>query len=384
MSTEDPTCSITEHFDKLNDPRVVGRSAHLLHDILVIAICAVIAGADGWVAVEQFGHAKEAWFRSFLRLPNGIPSHDTFGRVFAALDAEELSKCFASWIAALSQAFGRQVVAIDGKTLRRSFDTASGKGAIHMVSAWAAEARLVLGQVKTDEKSNEITAIPKLLELLHIEGCIVTIDAMGCQKKIAAQIVEQGGDYVLGLKGNQSTMCSEVEELFMSMPLEDIANGKRRSEVACDYHETVDGDHGRIETRRFWCTGEVDWFADRDQWKGLASFGMVESRREVGDKVSIERRYFISSLDGTDAKHFLQATRSHWGVENGLHWTLDVQFREDDSRIRTGNAAENFGLLRRIALNLLKQEKTAKIGVKNKRLKAGWDERYLLRVLTGR
>lgn len=383
MCADDPTCSITEHF-KLNDPRVVGRTHHLLHDILVIAICAVIAGADGWVAVEQFGHAKEAWFRSFLRLPHGIPSHDTFGRVFAALDPGELSKCFTSWIAALWQVFRGQVVAVDGKTLRHSFDTASGKGAIHMVSAWAAEARLVLGQVKTEEKSNEITAIPKLLELLHIAGCIVTIDAMGCQKKIAAQIVDQGADYVLGLKGNQSTMCNEVEELFVSMPLEDIAEGKARAEVGYDYHETVDGDHGRIETRRCWCTGEVDWFADREQWKGLASFGMVESRREVGDKVSIERRHFISSLDGTDAKQFLQATRSHWGVENGLHWTLDVQFREDDSRIRTGNAAENFALLRRIALNLLKQEKTAKIGVKNKRLKAGWDERYLLRVLTGR
>ncbi len=241
---------------------------------------------------------------------------------------------------------------------------------------------MTLGQVKVKDKSNEITAIPELLRVLDLAGCIVTIDAMGCRKKIAQEIVEQGADYVLSLKGNQGTMQAEVEELFASMPLEQIADGQTVPDVTCDFHQTVDADHGRVETRRCWRPSDVDWFEDRDRWKGLASFGMVEAKREIKDKVSIERRYFISSLPGCDAKRFLKATRDHWGVENRLHWTLDVTFGEDNSRARSGNAAENVAALRRLALNMLKNETSKKkLSLRSKRLMAGWNGDYLKKVL---
>jgi len=370
-----PVDTIYAYFGSVPDPRLDRTKRYSLKDIIVVAVCAVICGADGWVGVEEFGKSKIDWFRRFLDLPNGIPSHDTFGRVFSLLDSEKFMECFANWIGGVANLTAGEVVAIDGKTLRRSFDTASSKSAIHMVSVWACENGLVLGQVKTEEKSNEITAIPKLLDGLEVSGCIVTIDAMGCQKKIAKKIVDKDGDYLFGLKGNQGILNDDVREFFR------YADGEQFKDIPHDYTETVDGEHGRIETRRVWCTSDIDWFQEKHLWKGLGSFGMVESERTVGDKTSVERRYFISSLPGDDAEQFGRAVRQHWQVENKLHWTLDISFREDDCRVRSGHAAENRAVLRHIALNLLKKEKSIKLGVKNKRLKAGWDDDYRLKVL---
>jgi predicted transposase YbfD/YdcC len=366
--------SIAAHFAALPDPRVDRMKLHSLHDILVIAICAILCGADDWASIELFGKAKESWFRKFLDLPHGIPSHDTFGRVFAALDAEAFSKCFVSWIQAIAELSCGEVVAIDGKTLRRTFDRAAEKAAVHMVSAWASANRMVLGQVKTADKSNEITAIPKLLDMLALKGCIVTIDAMGCQKEIVAKIVEKEADYVLGLKGNQGTLHALVEAYFREALKADFAG------VEYSYHETAERAHGRQEVRRIWCTSDLDWFERIDDWAKLRSIAMVERERVVAGQKSIEKSYYISSLIGRSAKRFGKATRDHWGVES-MHWTLDMAFREDESRMRMGNAAANLATMHHIALNLLKQEKTAKVGVKNKRLKAGWDESYLLKLL---
>ncbi len=368
--------AIWDYFADLPDPRDDRGQRHKLGDIIVIAICAVICSADDWMQVAEFGAAKEPWLRTFLELPHGIPSHDTFNRVFGALDTEALERCFILWIKALAGASKGKLIAIDGKTLRRSFDRAHKKAAIHMVSAWALKNELVFAQLATEAKSNEITAIPKLLELLDLAGVTVTIDAMGCQRQIARQITEQGGDYVLALKGNQGRLHSEVR-LFLDAVIAGSLKG-----IAHDSHEETDGDHGRIETRRAWVTSEVDWFEDHAQWPGLTSFAAVECERTTGGKTTCERRYFISSLSGHDAQAMAHAVRGHWGIENKLHWSLDVSFAEDQSRMRQGNAAENFSRLRRIALNLLKQDKTRKIGIKGKRRRAGWDEDYLLHILT--
>lgn len=278
--------SITEHFKLLNDPRVDRTKMHSLHDILVIAICAVIGGADSWTDVEMFGKSKEEWFRRFLKLPNAIPSHDTFGRVFSMLDPEEFGQCFIRWLTAVAKKLTGKVISVDGKTIRRSFDRASGKGAIHMVSAYASECQLVLGQVKTQAKSNEITAIPELLRMLDISGCIVTIDAMGCQKEIVRKIVNQKGDYVLGLKGNQGTLHKEVSEYF------EWAKANQFKDVPHDFYETVEKEHGRIEVRRYFCTNEIEWFEDIGQWFNLRSIIMVEATRTIGDKTSYETRYY--------------------------------------------------------------------------------------------
>jgi len=367
--------SLVYHFASLEDPRVLERSRHKLIDILVIAICGVICGADDWVSIAEFGEAKEGWFREFLELPNGIPSHDTFGRTFSLLSPEAFQESFVSWVRSLTGVF-EGLVAIDGKTLRRSHDHRAGKAAVHMVSAWASENGVVLGQVKTEEKSNEITAIPELLRALSVKGCLVTIDAMGCQKAIAKQIIDQGGDYLLALKGNQSKLADEVEAVFST------ADGAGYEGYAVDYYETEERNHGRHEIRRYWSLASEDLLVNTGPWVNLNMIGMMESQRTVDGETSIEYRYYIASIENS-ATEFARAVRGHWGIENGLHWVLDVALREDDCRVRKGNAPENLALLRHIAVNAVKQEKTKKLGVKNKRLKAGWDETYLAKILCG-
>lgn len=371
-----PKLAIVEHFESVEDPRIDRSKEHLLIDILTIAILAVICGADGWVGIETYGRAKYNWLKTFLALPNGIPSHDTFARVFARLKPEQLQASFLSWVRSVSRVSKGELIALDGKTVRRSYDKGKDKGAIHMVSAWASQNRLVLGQRKVEEKSNEITAIPELLNVLDINGCIVSIDAMGTQTAIAQQIVAQGGDYVLALKGNQGNLFEDVQQLF------DWAKARAFKDIEHDFYETLDTSHGRIEKRRCWTLGEVEELVDRDKWADLNCIAMVEACRTSGDKTTREVRYYISSL-APQAKSLAEAIRTHWSIENPLHWVLDVAFREDECRIRNGHAPENFTLLRHLALSALNQETTAKVGIKNKRLRAGWDDDYLLKVLAG-
>jgi len=369
--------TIAEHFSGVQDPRVERTKEHPLVNIIVIAICGVICGADSWVDIEHFGRAKADWLAQFLELENGIPAHDTFGRVFARLDPEEFQAGFVSWIQAVSKITAGEIVAIDGKQLRRSHDGRLGKKAIYMVSAWATGNHLVLGQRKVDEKSNEITAIPKLLEMLALAGCIVTIDAMGCQTEIAAEIIAQDAEYVLALKGNQGRLHEDVAEMFAYFEKIDFAG------VEHDYHRSVNGGHGRIEIRECWTFDPHQWadyFRTLQHWPQLRTVVMVVAQRQTDAQVTRETRFYISSLE-SDARQLLQAVRSHWGIENGLHWVLDIAFREDDSRIRTDHAPENMAVLRHIALNLLKQEQSAKCGIHAKRLKCAWDEAYLMKVL---
>jgi len=372
------SASIAEHFGSISDPRIERQKLHLLIDILSIAICASICGADKWEDVEDFGKAKESWFKTFLVLPNGIPSHDTFNRVFNRLDPNEFQRSFLSWISAVSELIHGQVIAIDGKVLRRSHDRGAGKSAIDMVSAWATENHLVLGQVKVDEKSNEITAIPKLLKALEISGCIVTIDAMGCQKDIAEEIIDQGADYVLALKDNQGNLFEDVKLLF-----DDLEESEYKA-YTFDYHKTVNKGHGRIEIRECWTISEIaniSHLRGYKDWEKLNTVSRIRAQRWIGEEKSCEDRYHIASITG--AKKVLNSVRSHWGIENGLHWTLDMTFDEDRSRIRKEYGAENLAVLRHIALNLLKQEQTSKRSIRGKRLLAGWDENYLLKVLAG-
>jgi predicted transposase YbfD/YdcC len=376
MAPETPQASITEHFAELDDPRRFNKR-HKLLDILVISICAAIAGADGWEHVELFAETNEEWLRGFLELPHGIPTRHTFSRVFAALDPEQFQDCFVQWIQAVDKLSKGQIIAADGKALRRSHDRRLGKKALYMVSAWASGSGLVLGQTKVDEKSNEITALPELLDMLEIEGCIVTVDAIHCQTETARTIIEKQADYVFPVKENQPRLLDSLQLLF--------DDPEEMQWVACDHDRTVDKGHGRIEIRECWTTSDPEYLHHIDtlaEWKGLRSIAMVQAERQLGEDTTTTRRYFISSLE-RDAEQLLHAVRSHWGIENKVHWVLDIVFREDDSRIRKGNGAENFAVLRHIALNLLRREKTVKRSLKGKRMKAGWDKNYLLKVLTG-
>jgi predicted transposase YbfD/YdcC len=373
-----PDRGLLRFFRELPDPRGCNK-LHTLTDMLVIAICAVICGADGWVQVEQFAKAKEKFFRSFLELEQGIPSHDTFGRVFARLNPDAFEACFTAWTRSLTQTAQEKLISIDGKAIRRSFEHAWDKsGMAHLVSAFASDNRMVFGQLAVADKSNEITAIPRLLELLNVRGATVTIDAMGCQKNIAKKIVDGQGDYYLAVKENQPQLHQKVKRLLDEAILEHFAGVKH------DYFEQTDGGHGRIETRRAWVTSEVKWLGDlRHEWAGLNVLVAVEAVRQINGKTSTERRYYIASNKTVTAQAAAESIRGHWGIENQLHWSLDMSFNEDASRIRKGRGAENFSRLRRIALNLLQRETSRKVGIKTKRLVAGWDHDYLLGLLTG-
>lgn len=365
--------NIVEHFTDMTDPREDNRR-HLLLDIIVIVICASICGAEKWEDIEAFGRSKEPWLRRFLKLPQGIPSHDTFARVFARLDPKVLNERFVSWVALVNPHHTQEIISIDGKTLRGSADSGSGTQAIHMVSAWANRAGLTLGQKKVREKSNEITAIPQVLAMLELTGCVVTIDALGTQTSIAEQIIDAGAEYVLAVKGNQETLHEQVGLYF-----QDIETDKRTA-AESDYDKTVEVDHGRIEIRECWASSKIQWLDGRENWKGLKSICAVKAQRIIGEKTSTRWLYYISSLP-PEAKSSAHIIRSHWGIENSLHWVLDVAFREDECRKHKDNAGENFAILRHLTLNLLKQEKTCKRSIAGKRLLAGWDTAYMEKVL---
>lgn len=368
---------IEDHFSKVNDPRTDRTKHHKLIDMIAIAICAVICGAEGWVDIELFGNSKIHWLATFLELPNGIPSHDTFGRVFSLIDAQQFQLAFYEWVWAVNDIIQGQVINIDGKCLRGSDDQRLGKRAIYMVSAWAVENEIVLGQRKVDEKSNEITAIPELLKILSISGCIVTIDAMGTQTNIAKTIREANADYILSVKENQGHLFEDISTLFA---VDQTQNFKYAS---FEYKKTVNKGHGRIDVRECWSTSNPEYLnliRGSENWVGLQSIVMVACTRIIDDKESKFVRYYISSLP-SNAERILQAVRSHWSIENKLHWVLDVALNEDRSRIRKDQAPENFAVLRHIALNLLKQEKTAKGGIHAKQFQAALNEDYLLKVL---
>lgn len=379
VTSEHPLEFLEQHFGFIEDPRLDRQKDHLLLDIIGLTIIGTLSGADNWVAIEEFGKAKQAFLKEWLLLPNGIPSHDTLGRVFSILSSSELEKGFVSWIRSISEVTQGQVVAIDGKRLRGSYDKKSNKTAIHMVSAWATANQISLGQLKVDDKSNEITAIPELLRILDIAGCIITIDAMGTQKEIAHLIRSKKADYVLALKQNQGELYEEVKATFDHLV----------DTHFCQQDQKWDKGHGRIESRKCYVLDlqapDFNWILsnDLDQWSDISSLIMIKAKRWKEDQVQTQFRYYISSLStqGKDAQAFNHIVRTHWGIENQLHWTLDVVFKEDASRVRTGFADQNLSIIRRMALNLLKQEKTLKVGIQNKRMRAAWDNDYLVKIL---
>jgi predicted transposase YbfD/YdcC len=369
------SASIEEHFSTLEDPRIDRNKLHELMDIVILVLCAVSSGADGWEAIEEFGQEKLDWLRKFAPFANGVPSHDCIANVLSRLSPKGFQQCFRSWTGAVSEATQGEVIAIDGKSARGSHDRKRSRKALHMVSAWASTNRLVLAQEATQEKSNEITAIPKLLELLELKGCIVTIDAMGCQRAIAEQIIAQGGDYVLGLKGNQSVLQEGVEDFFTVAMAGDFAG------VEYDYTEEVDQDHGRLEVRRYWVTEDLRTLPNTQLWQGLRSIGMVERQCLIGETQTLQRRYYINSIRA-EAKRFAHAVRDHWGVENRLHWRLDVVFAEDASRIRKGNAPAIMTSIRHLCMNLFEQEPSS-MRLSKKRRKAAWNDDYRAKVVFG-
>ncbi len=362
-----------KHFSELEDPRQRAKVLYPLDEVLLLTLCAVLSGAEGWVGVALFGQKKLGFLRRFLPFFEGTPSHDQLGLIFAALDAAQFQHCFTVWVSALTETV-KGVVAVDGKTLRRSFDRAGAKAAVHMVSAWSSRQRMVLGQQAVDDKSNEITAIPQLLELLELKGAIVSIDAMGCQKEIARCIIDKKADYLLALKGNQGTLRDDVELLFREQAERNFA------ELKVSRHQTVDADHGRLEIRDYVVTEDIEWLTKRHPWKGLRSVVAVTARRETADKTSSETRFFISSL-AADAKIIAPAIRDHWSIENSLHWVLDMVFRDDECRIRKKNAPANFTTVKHMATNFLRKA-PGKHSLKSKRQMAAWDEDFLQQVIT--
>lgn len=375
-----PITSVARHFADLPDPRDHHGKRYALTSLVAISICAVVCGAEDWVGVAAFGAAKERWFRTFLDLPDTMPSDDTFRRVFALLDPEAFERCFQSWTSALAGLLCG-VVSLDGKALRRSFDAASGKAAIHMVSAWAGHNAMVFGQVAADEKSNEITALPRLLGMLDIKGLTITIDAAGCQKAITEQIVGKGGEYALAVKDNQPTLHEDIKGVF-----EDAAKGGWKGR-GHDVYSEADKGHGRVERRTTTITWDVPWLFgawEKSGWKGVRCLVEVRRERTIGERSGTSVHHFIASVNTRKASRMAEIVRSHWGIENQLHWRLDVIFNEDQSRLRKGHGAQNMARLRRIGLNLLKRDRSQKMGLKNKRLLAGWDHDYLLRLLEGR
>lgn len=369
--------ALMTHFADVNDPRRDQGKRHVLSDILTLTICAVLSGANTWVEIQEYGESKHGWLKTFLSLPHGIPSHDTLSDIFARLNPAELEAGFQRWVTSIAAAITDAQIHIDGKVLRGSADTSSGKKPLHLVSAWISEINLILGQVKTDDKSNEITAIPELLKVLVLEGALVTIDAMGTQTDVAEQIVQQGGDYLLAVKGNHKTMLQDLDDLFAGCDEVEF------TDVPHDTAETVNKGHGRIEIRRCQTLSDpqyLDYIRRRMDWENLTTLIRIQRERRINNQVTTETAYFISSRSAS-AAYFLEAVRGHWAIENQLHWSLDVTFREDHNQTRTGFAAENLALIRRLVLMLLKRETSVKVGLQAKRLRAGWHNDYLLKIL---
>jgi predicted transposase YbfD/YdcC len=366
------SASLLDHFATLEDPRIERNKRHALLDILVLVISAVCSNAKGWEAIEDFGHAKLDWLRQFVPLANGVPSHDCIEYVMTRLSPVQFRDCFMSWTQAVKDE-ANELIAVDGKTARGSRDRANRGHPLHMVTAWACESRLVLAQEATAEKSNEITAIPKLLELLELKGCIVTLDAMGCQRDIAHQIKQQDGDYVMGLKGNQSNLQEAVDDYFTT------AKAHQFQSVPHDYSEEIDKDHGRLDIRRYWITEDLSTLPSPEHWAGLRSIGMVERECIQGDRTTVEQRLFIASIPA-DARRFAKAVRGHWGIENTLHWRLDVTLAEDASRIRKGNGPAMMACIRHLCINLFERE-GSKLSLPKKQNKAAWNDDYRAKVL---